>query len=125
MVRSSLGSFKYSVSDLGPLEKGSKKTSILTEMLRIIDFQVNSNNDMLANIQGGMLGSKTIEYNIYNKTYSSKEYKYFDNFNEFPRLEGEQSNPVFGTGSIDTLGNTVGDFSDSRIHLHPVSLYTR
>ena len=111
----------YSASDLGPLEKGSKKTSILTEMLRIIDFQVNSNNDMLANIQGGMLGSKTIEYNIYNKTYSSKEYKHFDNFNEFPRLEGEQSNPVFGTGSIDALGNTVGDFSDSRIHLHPVN----
>ena len=111
----------YSASDLGPLEKGSKKASILTEMLRIIDFQVNSNNDMLANIQGGMLGSKTIEYNIYNKTYSSKEYKHFDNFNEFPRLEGEQSNPVFGTGSIDALGNTVGDFSDSRIHLHPVN----
>ena len=111
----------YSASDLGPLEKGSKKASILTEMLRIIDFQVNSNNDMLANIQGGMLGSKTIEYNIYNKTYSSKEYKHFDNFNEFPRLEGEQSNPVFGTGSIDTLGNTIGDFSDSRIHLHPVN----
>jgi len=97
----------YSVSDLGPLEKGSKKASILTEMLRIIDFQVNSNNDMLANIQGGMLGSKTIEYNIYNKTYSSKEYKHFDNFNEFPRLECEQSNPVFGTGSIDALVNTA------------------
>ena len=111
----------YYVDDLGPLEKGSKKVSILKEMFRVLEFQINSNNDMLVNIQGGMLGSKTIEYNIYNKTYSSKEYKHFDNFNEFPRLEGEQSNPVFGTGSIDALGNTVGDFSDSRIHLHPVS----
>ena len=111
----------YLVDDLGPLEKGSKKVSILKEMQRVLEFQINSNNDMLVNIQGGMLGSKTIEYNIYNKTYSSKEYKHFDNFNEFPRLEGEQSNPVFGTGSIDALGNTIGDFSDSRIHLHPVN----
>ena len=111
----------YLVDDLGPLEKGSKRVSILKEMFRVLEFQINSNNDMLVNIQGGMLSSKTIEYNIYNKTYSSKEYNCFDNFNEFPRLEGEQSNPVFGTGSIDTLGNTIGDFSDSRIHLHPVN----
>jgi len=112
---------KYLVEDLGPLEGRSKRVPILTEMFRVLEFQINSNNDMLVNIQGGMLGSKTIEYNIYNKTYSSKEYKHFDNFNDFPRLEGEQSNPVFGTGAIDALGNTVGDFSDSRIHLHPVS----
>ena len=112
---------KYLVEDLGSLEERSKRVPILTEMFRVLEFQINSNNDMLVNIQGGMLGSKTIEYNIYNKTYSSKEYKHFDNFNEFPRLEGEQSNPVFGTGSIDALGNTVGDFSDSRIHLHPVN----
>jgi hypothetical protein len=112
---------KYLVEDLGPLEERSLRVPILTEMFRVLEFQINSNNDMLVNIQGGMLGSKTIEYNIYNKTYSSKEYKHFDNFNDFPRLEGEQSNPVFGTGSIDALGNTVGDFSDSRIHLHPVN----
>ena len=112
---------KYLVEDLGSLEERSKRVPILTEMFRVLEFQINSNNDMLVNIQGGMLGSKTIEYNIYNKTYSSKEYKHFDNFNDFPRLEGEQSNPVFGTGAIDALGNTVGDFSDSRIHLHPVS----
>jgi len=112
---------KYLVEDLGPLEGRSKRVSILTEMFRVLEFQINSNNDMLVNIQGGMLGSKTIEYNIYNKTYSSKEYKHFDNFNEFPRLEGEQSNSVFGKGAIDTLGNTIGDFSDSRIHLHPVN----
>jgi len=111
----------YVDSTLGPLIENKKKTDILTEMFRILEFQINSNNDMLANIQGGMLGSKSIEYNIYNKTYKSSEYKYFENFNDFPRLENNTSQPVYGTGKIDSLGNTIGDFSDARIHLHPVN----
>ena len=33
---------------------------------------------MLSNIQGGMLGSSIIKYNIYNKSYEKSTYNYFD-----------------------------------------------
>ena len=70
------------------------------------------------NIKGGMLGSKNIEYNIYNKSYKTREYKYFDDFDKYPRLNG---NATYNNNQIDVEGNTIGDFSDARIHLHSIS----
>ena len=52
--------------------------SILEDSKRVIKFAVGNNNDMLANIVGGMLGSKVITHDIYNKNYETKEYKYFN-----------------------------------------------
>ena len=118
---------EYTVSELGPLvgQGASKNTSnqgkvvdIEEQFRRVLEFQINSNNDMLMNIKGGMLGSKNIEYNIYNKSFKTTEYKYFDDFDKYPRLN---QNTVYNNNFIDVEENTVGDFSDARIHLHSVS----
>ena len=108
----------FNVSDLGPLDKQSRVIDIQKELERVLEFQIDSNNDMLMNIKGGMLGSKNIEYNIYNKSYKTTEYKYFDDFNRYPRLNG---NATYNDNQIDVQGNTIGDFSDARIHLHSIS----
>ena len=108
----------FTVSDLGPLDEGQKSVDVMDEFERVLDFQVNTSNDMLMNITGGMLGSRDIEYNIYNKSYKTREYKYFDDFDKYPRLNGSA---VYNDNQIDVEGNTVGDFSNARIHLHSVS----
>ena len=108
----------FSVSDIAPLDKQSQSVNIQKDFERVLEFQINSNNDMLMNIKGGMLGSKNIEYNIYNKSYKTTEYKYFDDFDRYPRLNG---NATYNDNQIDVEGNTIGDFSDARIHLNSVS----
>ena len=70
----------FTTSDLGPIDQTQKKPDVQVDFERVRDFQINTNNDMLMNISGGMLGSKDIEYNIYNKSYKTREYKYFDDF---------------------------------------------
>ena len=115
-ILASKGIGDFVVSDLGSLE--NKSVDIQKEFDRVLEFQINTNNDMLMNITGGMLGSKDIEYNIYNKSYKTREYKYFDDFDKYPRMS---ENAVYNDNKIDVEGNTVGSFSDARIHLHPVS----
>ena len=107
----------FTVSDLGPLTENGT-VDIQKDFERVREFQINTNNDMLMNITGGMLGSRDIEYNIYNKSYKTREYKYFDDFDKYPRLNG---GAVYNDNQIDVEGNTVGDFSNARIHLHSVS----
>ena len=116
---------EYTVSELGPLvgagatkDGKGKIVDIEEEFRRVLEFQINSNNDMLMNIKGGMLGSKNIEYNMYSKSYSSKEYKYFDDFEKFPRMN---DNAVYNNNEIDVEGNNIGNFSDARIHLNSIS----
>ena len=88
------------------------------EFKRVLDFQVNSNNDMLLNIRGGMLGSKVTEYNYFNKTFNVSDFRYFDNFSDFPRIN---ENPIYNNTMIDENDNNIGSFSDAKIHLHPTS----
>ena len=53
----------FTVSDLGSLTENGT-VDIQKEFERVQEFQINTNNDMLMNISGGMLGSRDIEYNI-------------------------------------------------------------
>ena len=73
---------------------------------------------MLLNIQGGMLGSSIIKYNIYNKSFEKLRYNYFNDFEKFDRID---ENPLYNTNEIDEFGNTIGSFGDSRVHLHPIN----
>ena len=109
---------EYVVSDPGKLEDGKKRPSVQDDFQRVIDFQILSSLDMLANIQSGVLGSKIIEYNIYSKSFRTPEYKYFSDFEVSKQVE---SNPFYNDNVIDEDGHTIGDFPDARIHLHPVN----
>ena len=112
----------YAMGDIGKNE--GKKPDIQKEFGRILDFEIAANNDMLSNIISGMLGSSIIEYNIYNKSYEKTTYNYMEDFSKFPRVNYEDSskdNPIYSSGYIDSRNNTIGNFTDARIHLHPVN----
>ena len=107
---------EFNVGNLASLE--NKSVNPEKDFSRAIEFQVNSNNDMLLNIQGGMLGSSTIKYNIYNKSYEKLQYNYFIDFEKFGRID---ENPLYNNNEIDEFGNNIGSFGDARIHLHPTN----
>ena len=107
---------EFNVGNLASLE--NKSVNPEKDFSRAIEFQINSNNDMLLNIQGGMLGSSTIKYNIYNKSYEKLQYNYFIDFEKFGRID---ENPLYNNNDIDEFGNNIGSFGDARIHLHPTT----
>ena len=100
-----------SSSDAGKLVQAYK---------RMINFSVPSKNNSLFDIKGGMLGSKLIMHDIYNKKYNTSTFSYFDDHDKHERLE-ESNAPKYNNVLIDDE-NTVGNFTDSRIHLHPTSI---
>ena len=82
------------------------------DFARALEFQINSNNDMLLNTMSGLLGSTIIEYNIYNKSFTKNSYSYFDDFERFPRID---ENPVFS--------NIEGEFDNSKLFCKGEILY--
>ena len=107
---------EFNVGNLTNLE--NKSVNVEKDLNRALSFEINSNNDMLLNIQGGMLGSSIIKYNIYNKSFEKLRYNYFNDFEKFDRID---ENPLYNTNEIDEFGNTIGSFGDSRVHLHPIN----
>ena len=111
----------YALGDFGRNE--GKRPDIKKELGRIMSFEIAANSDMLTNIVSGMLGSSIIEYNIYNKSYNKSTYNYIEDFDKFGRInKGELASfPIYSESPIDNENNTVGSFTDARIHLHSVS----
>ena len=117
----SMGTFNTSDVDVFSTNLQSSRGKGVTLNLenalrRTLTHGMSSYNDMLANIKSGMLGSKLIRYDIFNKTYETKEFKYFDDFDKFSESKIDEK-PIYNEVDIDRQKNTVGDFPDARIHL--------
>ena len=97
---------------------GTVVKDILEEYSRPIGHQIVQANDMLSNVRGGLLGSNLITHDIYKKNYNTKSFRYFKNFPDHSRLS---DNPIYNTNVIDEFGNTVDNFTNANIHLHPTS----
>ena len=97
---------------------GTVVKDVLDEYSRPISHQIVQANDMLSNVRGGLLGSNLITHDIYKKNYNTKSFRYFKNFPDHGRLS---DNPIYNTNVIDEFGNTVDNFTNANIHLHPTS----
>ena len=73
---------------------------------------------MLLNARGGMLGSKMISHNIYHKKVTNVSFNYFNEFENYPRID---ENPIYNNNRIDQEDNTIGSFPDARIFVHSTS----
>jgi hypothetical protein len=118
--QASIGS--YHAGDLGfHITEGGK---IEEEYARVLDYSIDSNNDTLANVVGGMLASKIITHDIVQKKYDINRHDYFQDFYKYKRVNYNSTmkdNPIYSEVPLDTFGNNLGNFDESRIHLHPTS----
>ena len=113
----------YDTGDIGTLE--SKTQNIEVEMKRIIEFSRSSNSDMAMSIMTGMLASKIVTHDIYNKTFGVKNYGYFNDFTKYSRLnynDSSKDNPVYNEIPLDEFGNTLESFDDAVVYVHPTSI---
>ena len=94
-------------------------------MKRIIEFGRSSNSDMAMSIMTGMLASKIVTHDIYNKTFGVKTYGYFNDFTKYSRLnynDSSKDNPVYNEIPLDEFGNTLESFDDAVVYVHPTSI---
>ena len=97
------------------------KTRVIDDVRRVIMSDQSTHNDMIFNIKSGMMGSNLIMHDIYNKNYQTYNFGYFNNFDDFDRID---DNPIYNEVSIDNFDNTVGDFPESKLYVHPTSTTT-
>ena len=97
---------------------GGDSGSLIQSYKRIINISVPNKNNSLLDVKGGMLGSTLIMHDIYNKKYSKSTFSYFDDYEKYGRIE---MSPKYNNVLIDDE-NTVGNFTDARIYLHPTSI---
>jgi len=111
----------YHAGDLGTIDK---KTNLEQQYYKVINYNVNSNNDTFANIVGGMLASKMITHDIVTKSYSVDRHDYFQDFYKYKRINYNnvgKDNPIYNEVSLDEFGNNLGNFDDSVLHVHPTA----
>jgi len=120
----------YRQASIGSYHAGDVGFSLTTagkieeEYARVIDYQIQANNDTLANVVGGMLASKIITHDIVQKKYDINRHDYFQDFYKYKRVNYNSTmkdNPIYSEVPLDTFGNNLGNFDESRIHLHPTS----
>ena len=120
----------YRQASIGSYHAGDVGFSLTTagkieeEYARVIDYQIQANNDTLANVVGGMLASKIITHDIVQKKYDISRHDYFQDFYKYKRVNynsTSKDNPIYSEVPLDTFGNNLGNFDESRIHLHPTS----
>ena len=97
---------------------GGDSGSLIQSYKRIINISVPNKKNSLLDVKGGMLGSTLIMHDIYNKKYSKSTFSYFDDYEKYGRIE---MSPKYNNVLIDDE-NTVGNFTDARIYLHPTSI---
>ena len=103
-----------------------KYYNILNEMRTVLNYEIVSNNDSIANYRTGMFGSKLITHDIISKSYDTKIYNYHDNFTKESHIVsgGTAGTPEFPLASalaLNDKGLRVSDFP-ARTFLTPTSL---
>ena len=120
----------YRQASIGSYHAGDVGFSFTTagkieeEYARVIDYQIQANNDTLANVVGGMLASKIITHDITQKRYDINRHDYFQDFYKYKRVNynsTSKDNPIYNEVPLDIFGNNLGNFDESKIHLHPTS----
>ena len=109
---------KFVASEAASIDGENKRNNIEKDFQRIIGFTISNTNDTLMSSRGGMLSSKLIKYNIFHKNYNEYFFNYFDDFKKYGRID---ENPIYNNVEIDEQGNTIGDFTNARVQLHPTS----
>ena len=94
------------------------KFDVESDLKNILSFSISSTQDTLIASRGGMLSSKLTVYNIFTKSYKNYTHNYFRDFKKYGRID---DNPIYNNTKIDEQGNTIADFPNANINLHPTS----
>ena len=102
-----------------PSEINSGK--LIQSYKRILQYSLNTKNDLLINSTVGVFGGKVYEHDIYRKKFKVKTFNYFDEeqYNNNERISPNKPYSTNVMGNMDTTLNE--EITNSKIHLIPIS----
>ena len=117
---------EYIVTEPGTNPVGTKHYDVLRELRTVINYEIVSNNDSIANYRTGMFGSKLITHDIINKKYTTRTYNYHDEFSVESHIvsgvtAGKIEYPLASAIKLNEKGLRVSDFP-ARTFVMPTSL---
>ena len=87
-------------------------TKILRDMSNINNYQMAERQDSLTNTMVGGFSSQLIEHDVFNKSYTSTNYNYFDDRGKHINYyHGGDDYPLYNDVVIDKLNRRITDFS--------------
>jgi len=116
----------YTTAPQGGLEKRNKgMPNVLADFQKIREWTIDQTRDTLSNSANGMWSSETIEHDIFNKTFTTTNYNYFDSFETEKHIddfdEKTTSQPLFSAGAVDDSNGRLSDYY-KKSYLLPVSI---
>ena len=90
--------------------------SVTQAYKRILSYNFVSNKDFVLNTAGGMLGSKLITHDIFNKKFEEFTLDYFNKTKEDNRIEQN-----FSRDNLIYFDEQV-NYTNSKVYLHPTSI---
>ena len=111
---------QYKVMDSIPYRKGGQ-VDVKEMLTHIIDFQT-THGDLVEDNLTGKLGSRVISHNIYQKSYVTRKYDYFDAFDRQTHVRNtstKKSNPLYSQ-TKDMFGKRVSD-NETKLFLQPTT----
>jgi len=87
-------------------------SKILRDLSNINDYQMSERQDSLANTIIGGFSSSLIEHDVFNKSYTSTDYNYFDDRGKHINYyHGGDDYPLYSDVFIDNSNRRITDFS--------------
>ena len=97
---------------LGMASEGINADNLMSQLQSLTGHNM-SHNDKLLDIKNGVLGSKLLVHDIFNKRYLIKDYNYISEFHIEHHLNGDNENPIY---------TSTDDYKESRTLYQTMSI---
>ena len=81
----------------------------------IVDYQVVSAKDPVKNLNSGMLSSKLITHDVYNKRLDLYKYNYIENFDTDIHPDNGESQPIISAAKDPDSNKNLAEHEDTRL----------
>lgn len=94
-------------------EKGVGNVQL--ELDTLVDYQRVSSKDTVKNINSGMISSKLITHDVYNKRLDLYKYDYLSNFDRDIHPDNGESRPIISEAKDPDNGKSLTDHEDTKL----------
>ena len=88
---------------------------VQSNMDNIVNYQIVSSRDTNQNISSGMLSSKLITHDVYNKRVDLYKYDYLSNFDRDIHPDNGESTPIISTAKDPDTNKSLTDHEDTKL----------
>ena len=94
---------------------------VLATLETLINYEVIPNKDTINNLTNGMLSSKLITHDVYNKKLNTHKYNYLENFDKDIHPDNGESKPIISEAIDPETRKTLSEHEDTKLYVSSTS----